>query len=357
MTLMDYPDFALPQDGCTTEIMPGVLWVRMTLPFDLDHINLYLLEDSDGWFVVDTGLGTDATKTAWEKIFSTLNKPVKGVIVTHMHPDHIGLAGWITETFRVPLYMTNGEYFTSRALLNGSHDGSRWNDHQYFTRAGLDEQTVERILSSSKGFASVVSPIPLAYRRLRDGDVLTINGNRWEVMVGSGHSPEHACLFCHELHILLSGDHILPKISPNIGVYSTEPEGNALKEYLTTLSPFLSLPDSTLALPAHNKPFTGVQERVNSLRHHHQRHLSALLQVCSTPQSVVDCLPVMFKRELTGRNIVFAVAECLSHLNYLMFDNQVSRTVDEQGIYRYTTIDTPPEDADTGQPDMDFTTV
>ncbi|WP_218312673.1 MBL fold metallo-hydrolase [Alteromonas antoniana] len=354
---MDYPDFPLPQNGCTTEIMPGVLWLRMGLPFDLDHINLYLLEDTDGWFVVDTGLGTDTTKSAWDQIFANLDKPVKGVIVTHMHPDHIGLAGWITEKFRVPLYMTNSEYYTARALLNVPQGGSRWNDREYFTRAGLDNETVEKIVSSSKGFASVVSAIPLAYQRLRDGDVLTINGKRWEIMIGRGHSPEHACLFCHEQHVLLSGDHILPKISPNIGVYSTEPEGNALKEYLATLLPFLSLPESTLVLPAHNTPFTGLQDRVNGLRNHHKRHLNALLQACQTPQSVVDCLPVMFKRKLSGRNTVFAVAECLSHLNYLMFDKQLSRTLNAHGVYQYTAIDTPDDDVDIAQPDMDFTTV
>lgn len=354
---MEYPDFPLPQDGSTTEIMPGVLWLRMALPFDLDHINLYLLEDNDGWFVVDTGLGTDSTKVAWEAIFTGLDKPLKGVIVTHMHPDHIGLAGWITEKFQVPLYMTNSEYYTSRALLNTPQESSRWNDREYFTQAGLDKDTVEKIVSSSKGFASVVSPIPLAYQRLRDGDVFAINGKRWEIMVGRGHSPEHACLFCHELHVLLSGDHILPKISPNIGVYSTEPEGNALKDYLSTLQPFLSLPETTLVLPAHNIPFTGIQDRLNGLRYHHKRHLNALLHACQTPQSVVDCLPVMFKRKLSGRNTVFAVAECLSHLNYLMFDKQISRTINDQGVYQYTTIDTPPDDPDISQPDIDFTTV
>ena len=215
--MKNYANLPLPEPGELTQVASGIFWLRMPLPFDLDHINLYLIEDSDGWFVIDTGLGTDTTRGHWETIFSRLDKPVKGVIVTHMHPEHIGLAGWITEKFKVPFYMTRTEYFASRALFSGSNGADNWTDRAYFTAMGMPQEHVERAVSGYKGLSSVISPIPLSYKRLYNGLVLPINGEHWEVMIGSGHSPEHACLYCQERQILIAGDQVLPTISPNIG--------------------------------------------------------------------------------------------------------------------------------------------
>lgn len=351
--MINYSKHALPTLGETTEIAPGVLWLRMSLPFDLDHINLYLVEDESGWFVIDTGLNTTETKAAWERVFEQLSKPVIGVIVTHMHPDHVGLAGWITEKFRVPMYMTRMEYYVARALLAGPGSADRWSDRDYYARAGMDEDVIDKLLSQNNGFASVVSGMPLTHHRLQHGDRLSINKNQWEVIVGAGHSPEHACLYCHELGILISGDQVLPAISPNIGVYSQEPEANPLDEYLTSFTPLMALPEDTLTLPAHNQPFYGLHQRIKQLKQHHQRHLNALLVHCSEPQTVMACLPVLFKRKLSGRNIYFAVAECLSHLNYLLSEEMVTRQLSDNGQYLYQSIELP-LDEDIEQPTMDF---
>lgn len=337
IVMPQFADFALPEAGSWTPIAEGVYWLRMPLPFDLDHINLYLLEDVDGWFVVDTGLGTETTKKHWTALFEKLDKPVKGVIVTHMHPDHIGNAGWITEQFQVPLWMTQAEYYTGRALLSVRSDASRWSDEAFFKAAGLNEDDIHNAVYGNKGFASVISPIPLAYNRLQQGTILEINGNRWEVMIGRGHSPEHACLYCQERHLLLSGDHVLPAISPNIGVYSTEPESNPLADYLQTLAPMKALPAKTLVLPAHNQPFYGLHERVQSLIDHHKEHLDRLLDACRERKTVVECLPVLFTRKLTGRNVYFALAECLSHLNLLFSEGRIIRVM-EDGVHHYQTV-------------------
>lgn len=349
---MELVDFTLPQEGQLTCVAEGVYWLRMPLPFDLDHINLYLLEDKDGWYVVDTGLDTDITREYWQQILNQLSKPVKAVILTHMHPDHSGLAGWFCSQFRVPLYMTMGEYYVGRALINPNKDADRWTDEAYFVQAGLANEEVASLTSNNKGFASVVSPFPLAFRRISQGFIFEINGNHWEVITGGGHSPEHACLYCHELHTLIVGDQVLPYISPNIGVYSQEPEANALKAYFDSFADLLALPAKTLVLPAHNQPFTGLHKRIRALQEHHHKHLNALLFHCQQPQSLVQCLPVMFKRKLNGRNIYFAVAECLSHLNYLYYEGRLLRSLDDNGVYRYQTdeeIEQSPE-----SPDMDF---
>ncbi|RDV28900.1 MBL fold metallo-hydrolase [Alteromonas aestuariivivens] len=335
---MIYLDFPLPQLQQTVEIMPGVLWLRMPLPFELDHINLYLLESQEGWYLVDTGLNTSLTRECWLAVLDDLDKPLAGVLVTHMHPDHLGLAGWLCDRFRVPLWMTEREYFAARALLPGPNDAARWTDEAYFIQAGLPPDMVKERVAGQQGFGAVVSAVPLAYRRLVDGQVLDIGGNSWQVMVGRGHSPEHACLYCADKRVLLAGDHILPSISPNIGCYATEPEADSLRDYFESLMPFSALPDDVIVLPAHNRPFRRVADRVISLVQHHYTHLNALLDFCYQPRTLYECLPTLFNRKLTGYNLYFAVAECLAHLNFLLSERRMGRRMNNAGVYEYHSV-------------------
>lgn len=336
---MRYLELSLPNPGESIEIQDGIRWLRMPLPFELDHINLYLLEDRDGWYVVDTGLNTAITRQHWASVIAQLSKPLIGVIVTHMHPDHLGLAGWLCDTHRLPLWMTELEYFAARALIHGPRDSARWTDEEYFVRAGLPTEMVKERVNGQQGFQAVVSPIPLAYHRLKEGQVLEIGSSRWQVMIGRGHSPEHACLYCADKSLLLAGDHVLPAISPNIGSYTTEPDANNLRDYLDTLIPFAGLPEDTLVLPAHNRPFRQLKKRVNQLQHHHHRHFSELLEHCRQPSTLYECLPVMFTRTLNGYNLYFALAECLAHLNYLLEEGCVVRSLKPNGVYLYQTTD------------------
>lgn len=326
------------EPGQLIEIVDGVLWLTMPLPFELDHINLYLIRAENGWVVVDTGLGTSKTKALWETIFAQLDGPICGVIVTHLHPDHIGLAGWIADNYNVPFYMSQTEYFTARAFGAGRNGATNERDIEYYKRAGLDSTLIEQLTSGgNKGYSSVVSPVPISYTRLKHDMQLTFGGDTWKVIIGRGHSPEHVCLFNKEKNVLISGDHILPIITPNIGAYSTEPEASTLEDYLTTLPQFKLLPENTIVLPAHKLPFVGLHQRVDELICHHQEHLSALGEACNKPKTLVSLLPVMFKRELSSRNMVFAVAECMSHLNYLVAKGRLKRSLNSQGIYEYVT--------------------
>lgn len=327
-----------PTEGSLSEIADGVMWLRMPLPFELDHINLYLIKDNNGWVIVDCGIALPQTKALWQTIFDALDTPITRVVATHMHPDHIGLAGWLCDKWKVPLYMTQTEYFAARALFAGPAGASRWQDEQFYQRVGLDTETTHKIMGNGEGFSRVVAPLPVAYTRLKAGQTLVINDRSWKVLIGRGHSPEHACLFCDEDNILIAGDHVLPDITPNIGVYSTEPEGDTLHDYLTTLDEFTHLPDNTLVLPAHKLPFKGLHERIDELKSHHAVHLENLLAHCSQPRSLLDCLEVMFKRELSHYHLNFAIAECLSHLNYLLHRNQLKRTLGDDGIFYYTRV-------------------
>ena len=256
-----------------------------------------------------------------------------------MHPDHIGMAGYLVDKFRVPLYMSQAEYFTARALSAGSRGASDWQDDEYLVRCGMSEEYVSNAKENrknNKGVGQVIRPIPLQFYRLQEGDNIRIGTYDWQVFIGRGHSPEHVCLFNPATNILISGDHVLPGISPNIGVYSTEPDANSLKLYLDTLPQFTQLPEDTLVLPSHKQPFYGLHTRVNELISHHHAHLDNLRVFCEQGKTIEQCLPILFKRKLSAQNMFFAIAEAFSHLNYLYFEGECSRDINAEGQFIFT---------------------
>lgn len=341
MNALEFPFVELPANGETREVAPGVYWLRMGLPLALDHINLYLLEAGEGWYAVDTGMNLDSTRDSWELLFAgpMQGRPLLGVIATHMHPDHVGLAGWLCERFRVPLYMTFGEYFSARAYTAPPTNVS-WTSEEFFRRIGLGDEFVGTLKRRMRGFGALVSELPGAYRRLLDGDILTIGAHRWRVVVGTGHSPEHACLYCETLGVLLAGDQVIAGITSNVSVMASEPEANPLAGWLDSHRKFMQLPADTLVLPAHNLPFRGLHQRLQALIDHHEDHMLAIEEACVQPKSVIELLPVLFARKIGDAEITMAIGECLSHLHLLMQRGRIERTLDAgQGIYRYRSID------------------
>lgn len=336
---VSYPFSEAPEAGDWIEVQTGIYWLRLKLPISLDHINVYLLDDTDGFYLVDTGMKTTDIQQLWEGYFQKLirDKPLKGVIVTHMHPDHVGLAGWLCEKFRCPLYMSLGEYLFARCLQQ-LQPGLSWTSEQFFTRHGLKQDYMEYVSKSMAGYGSIVHTLPGAYRRLCVDDVLNIGGRNWQVFIGSGHSAEHVCLYDAENKLLLSGDQLIARISSNVSVMSIEPEANPLANWLDSLERLSTLAAETLTMASHDKPFYGLRARVEQLQQHHHEHLQALLAATSKQAiSSLELLPVLFKRDIGFAEMGMALGECLAHLHYLMAQGLLERQ-ERGGLYYYQSV-------------------
>ncbi|HYD96777.1 MAG TPA: MBL fold metallo-hydrolase [Noviherbaspirillum sp.] len=328
----------IPAPGALHEIAPGLYWLRMGLPFALDHINLWLLDDDAGWTIVDCGIADDATRAAWETVFATglAGKPVRRVIATHCHPDHVGLSDWLCSRWDAPLWMSTGEYGFARmmsASLPGV-DGTAMLPH--FQRHGATDETVlEKLRGRRSYYPTLVPAVPAAYTRLQDGQTVRIGAHGWRVITGFGHSPEHVALYCAELGTLISGDMLLPRISTNVSVFAVEPEANPVQLYLDSIAKFRDLPEDTLVLPSHGKPFRGAHTRIRQLQDHHRERLAEVLAACASPQSAADIVPLMFKRALDAHQLTFAMGEALAHLHKLWFDGLLVRDAGSDGIIRF----------------------
>lgn len=335
-SVLDYPLEAIPAAGEPLTVAPGVRWLRMPLPFALDHINLWLLEDGDGWTVVDCGIATDETRALWQLIFQEHlgGRPIRRVVVTHYHPDHVGLAGWLTEHWSADLWMPRTEWLTARAL-SLAHDEEVEPSLGFYRRAGCDAEFLDGYVRRGAVYAKRVSPIPARYRRLADGEEIAIGGRRWRVVIGRGHAPEHALLLCAELGLLISGDQVLPRISPNVSVSPYEPEENPLADFLATLERLGRLDPDLLVLPSHNVPFRGLHERLNELGRHHEERLELLAAACAEPWTAMQLARVLFRRPLDSHQIGFAIGETIAHLRFLERRGLLVRDRQGEEIERY----------------------
>lgn len=318
----------------------------MPVSGSLAYINLYLLEDHQGWWIVNTGLANRDTEAVWEEVFANElgDKPVVGVICTHMHPDHIGQAKTITDRFQCSLYMNQGEYYQARAFSNGSRNSrSGWISEKFYTQVGMPGDYLQQLAKKWEGRESEGMSMPSmaqGYERLQDGQLLRIGDTDWQIIVGAGHSPEHACLYSSVLKVLISGDQILPVITSNVSVHPTEPNANPLKNWMDSHDHFLAvIPEDTFVLPAHNLPFFGVRPRLRDLTNHHEDRMLAIEEACVEPQIAKDLLPVLFARELDSRQMMMALGEAIAHIHLLMHRNRLQRTLDENGVFRFLSVD------------------
>jgi glyoxylase-like metal-dependent hydrolase (beta-lactamase superfamily II) len=347
--LLYYPlGDAMPGQGESMDLRAGgmagaVKWVRMGLPFALDHINLWLLRDEldgrEGWTVVDCCITRDETKAQWERIFATQLEglPVLRVIVTHMHPDHIGLAHWLCERWQAPLWISATDYYAARVGSQSTTGFGGAAAAAFFASHGLtDPEALEKIRGRASYYPSMVPAVPPRFHRLHDGAVVRIGGRDWRCISGYGHAPEHIALFCERLEVLISGDMLLPRISTNVSVHDTEPASNPLRAFLDSIDRFRPLPTDTLVLPSHGKPFVGAHERIRQLHEHHRERLAEVAQACpAAPQSAADLLPLLFKRQLDLHQTTFAMGESVAHLHALWFEGRLRRERGQDGVYRF----------------------
>jgi glyoxylase-like metal-dependent hydrolase (beta-lactamase superfamily II) len=336
-----YPWESHPGQDQVVEVMPGILWVRLNLPFRLNHVNIYLLADGDGWTMVDSGFGNEESIAAWTALFEGPLAAVKitRLIVTHSHPDHVGLAGWIVERFGCPLYMSQVEYLQSVYFQTRGTDERRQAQALFFRRHGMDENLTDKLLGRGQDYLKRVSTLPPSYRRISHGDEISIGARRLKVITGGGHALDQVMLYCAADKLFLSADQVLSKISPNVSVWAVEPDQNSLGEYLASLARLTTtLPYDLLVLPGHGVPFYGLKTRIKQLADHHEDRCRLIADACrDTPKTSKDLVPVVFhKHVLDMHQMGFAAGELIAHVNYMLVEGRLT-AAEVDGVLRFRT--------------------
>jgi glyoxylase-like metal-dependent hydrolase (beta-lactamase superfamily II) len=334
---LDYPFTDPPGPAEHRVITEGVHWLRVPMPGRLNHINVWLLEDGAGWTVVDTGMPFEVGRDAWRGALKTVmgGRPITRVIVTHMHPDHVGLAGWLCEMFGTELWMSRGDYFMCRTLAMDTGHKPPQEAIRFYRAVGLGDDELASYRENFGNFGKYISPMPQSYRRLEEGERLQIGTREWHIVVGTGHAPEHVCLYCPALNLFISGDQLLPRISSNVSVWPTEPEGNPLRDWLKSCERLIGfLPEDVLVLPAHHDAFRGARRRLAAIIREHEENLVKLLEGCRAPKRAVDVFGLLFKSKINSGNLMPAAGEAVAHLNCLLQRGELTRT-DKDGVYWY----------------------
>ena len=337
---LDYPFEAGPTPGAgdAVEVAPGVMWLRMPLGGALQFINVWAIADGEGWCVVDTGMQTRDTSQAWRTAFKDAlgGKPITRVIVTHLHPDHIGLAGWMTRKFQCRLWMTRLEYLQCRMLVADTGREAPEDGMRFYKAAGWDEDALENYRARFGGFGKAIYQLPDSYRRLNDVEDFQIGDHSWRIVTGNGHSPDHACLYCPELKLLISGDQVLPRISSNVSVFPTEPDADPLTDWMTSCAKVkAAVPDDVLVLPAHNDPFHGLHARLDHLIAGHERSLGRLEKSLAEPKRAIDVFGALFARPIGPELVGMATGESLAHINCLIERGKAVAEADADGVIWY----------------------
>lgn len=337
---LQYPYPEPPKDGAVIEVAPGVLWARIALPFRLDHVNIYLIEDGDGWAVLDTGIGNRATELAWEALVdgALAGARLTRLIVTHFHPDHIGLAGWLCERFDLPLLTSQTSWLNclNISLSPDALDADVYRD--FYLQHGLDRQTTDLVATQGHGYLKMVRPLPPTFRRLVAGDSITIGKRTFRVLSGDGHAPEQLMLYSPADGLFLAADQVLAKITPNVSVWAVDPQGDPLGLYLRSLKALKAeLPGDVFVLPGHQLPFVGLHVRADELIAHHMARCEMIRQAtASDPCSVAGLVPVLFPRALDPHQLSFAFSEVHAHVNYMVEQGELRWLDADDGVLRVT---------------------
>ena len=336
-----YPFPTPPAAGEAIEVAKGVLWMRLPLPMQLDHVNVYAIDDGDSWTVIDTGFDSRKSRAIWEELLTgpLAGKPVGRVIITHHHPDHVGLAGWFVEN-GASLWMPRTAWLLTRMLTLDPHDLPTPETLEFFRRCGMDAEVYEKRTNERPfNFADCVAPLPVGFNRLVEGCTITIGGRVWDVRMGNGHAPEHATFWSRDDNLVIGGDQLLPSISANIGVYATEPEADPVSEWLEAcerLRPFATA--DQLVLAGHKLPFTGLPLRMEQMIENHHGALKRLEAFLEKPHRGGECFIPLFMREIKGDAYGLALVEAIAHLNYLHQAGRATRVLGEDGAYLWQRV-------------------
>lgn len=336
-----FPIAEPPPFGEPVTVAPGILWLRLPLPYALDHVNLYLLEDEGGWALFDTGLGDERSRTLWSSVLAGAlgGRAITRVVVSHCHPDHVGLAGWLDERFAPPVHMTQAEYLSTRVLLNGPQEGARGALERFYRSCGLDDGAVAGLMGRGQRYLTQTTGLPPTFEPLVAGQTLRLGGRDWRILTGGGHSPDQAMLWCEADRLFLAADQVLERISPNVSVLATQPNADPLSLYRASLLELReTIPPDVLVLPSHRRPFHGLHERARQLDAHHDDRCASIAAACRpAPQTCARIIPVIFHRTLDSHQLGFAVGEALAHLNHMVRTGTLAVETGLDGIRTYRT--------------------
>ena len=336
---LEYPFSNRPKDGELLNVKGGIHWLRMPLPIALNHINLWLIEGNNGFTIIDSGMSTDEAKGIWRNIFNEFVSPkkVEKILITHMHLDHSGLAGWLSSELNIDPHFTQKEHNETQKIIGGMSDEQIDLALDYYRKCGYDkkseDQFRERIglrksLSSHKVEEIIV---------IKDGDVLNLSDGEWKVIIVEGHSPEHACLYNKENNVFICGDALLPRITPNVSVNPISPDANPLQSWIESLEKIKSvIPNDALVLPSHGYPYVGAHYRIDAIIENHFKKLESVLEAITEPKNVTDLFSLLFKSEINEHTRVLAVGETMSHLNFLIGKGEIKKTIDQNGLYSFS---------------------
>lgn len=335
---LDHPFPTAPAPGRCLEVAPGILWTRLPLPFRLDHVNVYLIEDKGGWAVLDTGIGNQETKEVWERLLAgpLAGRKLTRLVVTHMHPDHVGAAGWLADKLSLPLDMTETEYLSALLLLSDPDALATDPYLGFYVRNGLDPVATEAVMTRGHDYLRMLTGLPKTFRRVIAGDKLMIGGRSFEVLTGGGHASEQMMLHCPEANLFFAADQVLARISPNVSVYPRDPHGDPLGIFLRSLRSLKAqIPADALVLPGHDLPFRGLHDRVDAMARHHEERCQVIVKACTErPLSAAELVPHVFHRPLDPHQTGFAFSEILAHVNYLIRRGRLSSVSSPDGIQR-----------------------
>ncbi|MBH67969.1 MAG: MBL fold hydrolase [Rhodospirillaceae bacterium] len=327
----------LPSPTEPIEIADGIFWFRMPMPIALDHINIYLLDDGDSWVLVDTGMADPVSIETWAIILNDFlsQRPITKIIGTHFHPDHVGLAGWLLDRTDAELWMSQIEWLCARQAYLDVENGSSLQMQDFYKRTGLESSLIGIYREIGNDYRQMVTPIPPIYKRIEASTTFDIGGRKWLPIFGSGHSPDHVSLYCSDDQLLLGGDMLLPRITPIIAVWWQEPDGDPLAGYLNFLTTLDPTSNQISVLPAHDRPYKGLETRVLDLIKHHQTRLDITFDSCGSRSTAKDIMEALFQRELDPFQTRFAIGETVAHVNNLLLKNEIKRNQNADGIYIY----------------------
>ena len=313
---------SLPVSDCRPEIVATkfgdeVTQLKVPLPFRLNHINCYLVQGIRGLVLIDTGLNTDVSKSVWRDFLESqyLTQPIVAIVLTHLHPDHIGMSHWLQNELDIPVYLAAADIAMVRSLWCADSDSSKKAFSAHWGQFGLPVDMFNQLVERRASYKGLVHDLPRELSVLDEGIVDTLLGPDWSMVRVPGHSAGHVCLYHSPTRDMLTGDHVLPRITPNISLH-VEGSRNPLHDYIQSLY-LIREYDCARYFPAHGAVGNDLCERALEIIQHHDEKCQKILANTGSAETVFEFMPLLFDKVIPAHQWMFAYGETAAHLVYM----------------------------------------